>query len=306
MVKFHKVAVLMGGISSERDVSLRSGAAIAQGLRDAGYDVTEVPIEREEVYGLPEGCEAVFIALHGGYGENGGVQRDLEKLGIPYTGPGPRASAIAMDKILTKEKFVAAGIPTAPYEVLHSGEDKTKLPYPLVVKPPRDGSSVGLTCPVMESNWEKALAAARKVDPEVLVERYVPGREWTVAVINDEPLPVVQIDPKSGVYDFHSKYTAGETVYTLLDDTPLTKECQALAVKACHAIGVHALGRVDFRVTDVDTCYALEVNTVPGFTATSLVPKAAAKAGIPFPDLCSRILESASFEKEQESRQGNR
>lgn len=297
MVKFKKVAVLMGGVSSERDVSLHSGAAIAQGLREAGYDVTEVTIDREKVYGLPDGCEAVFIALHGGYGENGGVQRDLEKLGIPYTGPGPEASAIAIDKILSKRKFVEAGVPTPPYEVLHAGQSKTKLAYPLVVKPPRDGSSVGLTCPVKESNWEKALENARSVDPEVLVERYIPGLEWTVAVINDKALPVVQIAPKSGVYDFHSKYTAGETVYTLLDDTPLTTECQALAVKACHAIGVHALGRVDFRVTDSGACYALEVNTIPGFTATSLVPKAAAKAGIPFPVLCSRILESASLGK---------
>lgn len=295
MRKFHKVAVLMGGVSSERDVSLRSGAAIAAGLREAGYEVSEVVIDREEVYGLPEGCEAVFIALHGGYGENGGVQRDLEKLGIPYTGPSAEASAIAIDKVLTKEKFIEAGVPTASYEVLRQGEEETKLPFPLVVKPPRDGSSVGLTCPVMESNWGKALEDAREVDPEVLVERYIPGREWTVAVINDEAMPIVEIAPKSGVYDFHSKYTAGETVYTLLDDTPLTRECQALAVKACHAIGVHALGRVDFRVTDSDDMYALEVNTIPGFTATSLVPKSAAKAGIPFAGLCARIIESAAL-----------
>lgn len=294
MVKFKKVAVLMGGVSSERDVSLRSGAAIANGLREAGCEVTEVVLNREAVDGLPAGCEAVFIALHGGYGENGGVQADLQKLGIPYTGSGPEASRIAMDKILTKQIFAKAGIPNPKYEVLKPGQDTTSLSFPLAVKPPRDGSSVGLTCPCDEAHFAEALETARKIDSEVLVEEYIPGREWTVGLIAGEAMPVIEIAPKCGVYDFTSKYTVGATVYTPLDGSEVTRACQAIAVAACEATGVRGMGRVDFRVTMDDKIYALEVNTVPGFTATSLVPKAAAKVGLTFSELCVKILNLAT------------
>lgn len=294
MVKFMKVAVVMGGCSSEREVSLRSGANIVTALREAGCEVTEVVLDSESVECLRGFDGAVYIALHGGYGENGGIQADLEKLGLPYTGSGPEASRIAMDKVLSKRIFDKAGIPNAPYEVLGPGENTTKLNFPVVVKPPRDGSSVGLTCPCREDEFAAALARAREVDPEVLVEEFIPGLEWTVAVIAGESLPVIQIEPKSGVYDYEAKYTAGATVETALDDTDATLKCRALAVEACKAIGVRGLARVDFRVTPEGKFYVLEINTLPGFTATSLVPQAAAKAGMSRCELCARVLNMAS------------
>ena len=294
MVKFKKVAVVMGGCSSEREVSLRSGANIVTALREAGCEVTEVVLDSESVECLRGFDGAVYIALHGGYGENGGIQADLEKLGIPYTGSGPEASRIAMDKVLSKRIFDKAGIPNAPYEVLGPGENATKLNFPVVVKPPRDGSSVGLTCPCREDEFAAALARAREVDPEVLVEEFIPGLEWTVAVIAGESLPVIQIEPKSGVYDYEAKYTAGAAVETPLDDTEATLKCRALAVEACKAIGVRGLARVDFRVTPEGKFYVLEINTLPGFTATSLVPQAAAKAGMSRSELCVRVLNMAT------------
>ena len=298
MVKYRKATVLMGGVSSEREVSLRSGAAVAKALREAGREVNEVVLDKASLDGVQLDCDAVFIALHGGYGENGGVQTDLERLGIPYTGPGPAASRLAMDKILTKHALISAGIPAPRFCVV--GKDgqaeSVNLPFPVVVKPPRDGSSVGLTCPCDKAALPSAIEKARAVDPEVLVEEYIPGREWTVAVIGGEALPVIQISPKSGVYDFESKYTAGATIYEALDETPLTLKCRETALAACKAIGVRGISRVDFRVTDDGAIYVLEINTVPGFTATSLVPKAAAKAGWSFPETCARVLDLATLD----------
>lgn len=294
MVKFQKVAVLMGGISSEREVSLRSGKAISAGLTEAGVNVTEVVIDKESLDGMiPSGTEAVFIALHGGYGENGGVQSDLNKLGLPYTGPGAVASKIAIDKVATKEAFIKAGVLTPKYQFLEENETTPLLDFPVVVKPPKDGSSVGLTCPCSREEWDLALATARKVDKTVLVEEYIPGREWTVSVVAGKALPIIDIAPNGGVYDYASKYTKGATIYTPLDDSDLTRYCQEQALKACDALGIRGLSRVDFRVTEDGKCYALEINTVPGFTATSLVPKAAAKAGMSFSELCVSVLNLA-------------
>ncbi len=295
--RFKNVAVLMGGVSSEREVSLRSGEAIAKGLEEAGCSVSRVVLESESIEGLiPEGTEAVFIALHGGYGENGGVQADLNRLGIPYTGPGAETSEIAIDKVATKLRLIDDGIPTPAYQLVGEGESKCALAFPVVVKPPRDGSSVGLTCPCSEAQWDEALETARKVDSKVLVEEYIEGREWTVAVVAGEALPVIEIRPHEGVYDYTSKYTAGMTEYILLDDSELTRKAQALALKACEAIGVRGLSRVDFRVSPDAELYVLEINTVPGFTATSLVPKAAKKAGMTFSETCVKILNLAQID----------
>lgn len=295
--KFKNVSVLMGGVSTERDVSLRSGAAIAQGLIDAGCNVTSVVLDKESIDGLiPKDTEAAFIALHGGYGENGGVQADLNRLGIPYTGPGAKACAIAMDKVATKKEFISAAIPTPAYKLIEPGDNDPGLPFPLAVKPPCDGSSFGLTCPCHEQDWTHALEIARKIDPKVLVEEYIPGREWTVAVVAGEALPIIEIAPNGGVYDFASKYTKGATVYKALDDDDITCKCKELALRACDVIGARGLSRVDFRVTDNGDCLALEVNTVPGFTATSLVPKAAAKAGMSFSEVCVKILNLAQID----------
>lgn len=294
-----RVAVIMGGTSNEREVSLKSGAAVVAGLREAGFDVAPVVLDADRIDALPAGVEAVFLALHGGYGENGGVQDDLDRLGVPYTGPGAAASRIAIDKIATKRVLERAGVPTAPFEVLPRGADATALPLPVVVKPPRDGSSVGISKVAEPGQWAAAVQAARAVDAqgEVLVEAYIPGREWTVGVLGGEALPVVEICAPNGWYGFAEKYTQGMTQYAFpesAEDAPLIAKCQVLALLAFQAVGCRGVSRVDFRVTPEGQPYVLEINTIPGFTATSLLPKAAARAGLTFSALCARLLSTAA------------
>lgn len=297
-MRFKKIAVVMGGTSRERDVSLVSGRAIVQGLMVAGYDVTPVVLDADTVDGLPTALDAVFIALHGGYGENGGIQADLDARSIPYTGSGAAASRLAMDKVATKRVLIEAGLATAPYEVLACGQNRTKLQLPLVVKPPCDGSSLGVGLVRHLDEWECALAQARQIDPcgRVLVEAFIPGREWTVGILIDEALPVLEIRAPGGWYGFDAKYTAGQTEYVFPEDPAdhtLTDHCRQLALDAFHATGCCGMGRVDFRVTPSGEPFILELNTVPGFTATSLLPKAAAHHGIIFSDLCARIVTAA-------------
>jgi len=203
-----------------------------------------------------------------------------------------------MDKIATKRLLAAKGVPTADFDVLPAGVNRTRLPLPLVVKPPRDGSSVGVSRVLTAAAWEDALAEARRHDPagEVLVETYLPGREWTVSIVGDEALPVVEIQPPDGWYDFHAKYTAGATRYVFPDEPELealTQQCRDLALAAFRALGCRGLGRVDFRVLPDGRPFVLEINTIPGFTPTSLLPKAAARAGLGFPQLCDRIMSLA-------------
>jgi D-alanine-D-alanine ligase len=294
-----RVAVLMGGTSNERDISLRSGGAVVSALQAEGLDVVPVVLDRDNIESLPRDIEAVFLALHGGYGENGGVQHDLDQLNIPYTGPGAAASRIAMDKIATKKCLDDANLPTPPYEVLTAQMACTALSLPVVVKPPRDGSSVGISKVTEQLQWDDALAAARAIDPggEVLVEQYIPGREWTVSVIGGEALPVVEICAPNGWYGFTEKYTQGMTQYLFpegKEDATLIATCQTLAVQAFHAIGCRGVSRVDFRVTPEGNPFILEINTLPGLTATSLLPKAAARAGEPFGALCLHLLKLAA------------
>ena len=294
-----RVAVLMGGTSNERDVSLRSGSAVVSALQAEGLEVIPVVLDRDSLDTLPRDIDAVFLALHGGYGENGGVQQDLDQLNIPYTGPGAAASRIAMDKIATKRCLDAVHLPTPPYDVLTAQMTRTSLQLPVVVKPPRDGSSVGIAKVTEPAQWDAALAAARAIDPdgEVLVEQYIPGREWTVSVMGGEALPVVEICAPNGWYGFTEKYTQGMTHYRFPegeDDAPLLSTCQTLAVQAFHAIGCRGVSRVDFRVTPDGQPFILEINTLPGLTATSLLPKAAARAGEPFGALCLHLLKLAA------------
>ena len=294
-----KIAVVMGGTSNEREVSLRSGAVVVEGLKEAGFDAVPVVLDADRIDGLPEGTEAVFIALHGGYGENGGVQAELDRLGIPYTGPGAAANRITINKIATKRVLEKAGVPTPPYEVLPRGADATALSLPVVVKPPRDGSSVGISKVVEPGEWQAALEAARALDPqgEVLVEAYIPGREWTVGVVDGQALPVVEIRAPNGWYGFQEKYTKGVTEYVFpesVEDAPLIAKCQMLALVAFEAVGCRGVSRIDFRITPEGEPYALEINTIPGFTATSLLPKAAAKAGLTFSGLCEKLLTCAA------------
>ncbi|MCS6771522.1 MAG: D-alanine--D-alanine ligase [Kiritimatiellae bacterium] len=291
--KFQRVAVLMGGPSSEREVSLASGRAVSAALRSLGYEVADVDV-RDRTLELPEGIDAVFIALHGEFGEDGGVQSILEARGIPYTGSGSEASRLAFDKILSKRLFERHAISTARYEVLRRGGRRT-LKLPVVVKPPRQGSSIGLSRVMQESDWESAMETALAHDTEVLVEAFIPGRELTVGIVDDQVLPVVEIRAPDGCYDYRAKYTKGLTEY--LVPAPIspaeTRRCQELAWRTFTAMGCRGMGRVDIRLTPEGEPYVLEMNTIPGFTETSLLPKAARAAGLEFAALCDKILNLA-------------
>jgi D-alanine-D-alanine ligase len=287
------VAVLKGGVSQEREVSLRSGAAVARGLREGGYAVEEVDVHEPRL-DLPAGVEAVFIALHGAFGEDGGVQAALREAGLPYTGSDPEASRLAFDKHASKVRLQAAGVPTPAWELLGPGESRT-LPLPVVVKPRRQGSSFGVHRVFRETDWPAALSDALGYGSSALVEVFVDGQELTVGLVGDEALPVIEIRAPQGDYDYRAKYTAGLTQY--LAPAPLAEADARLArdtaLATFRALGGRGLGRVDLRRNPAGEVFVLELNTIPGFTETSLLPKAAAAAGIGFSELCCRIMESA-------------
>ncbi len=284
----------MGGPSSEREVSLNSGRAVAEALRTVGYDVAEIDLTGRDVK-LPEGIEAVFVALHGEFGEDGQVQELLKARKIPYTGSGPEASRRSFDKLLSKKVFVEKGIPTPRFEILKPGQKRT-LQMPVVVKPVRQGSSIGVHILFEVSDWAEALNDALKYDGEVLVESFIEGRELTVGVVGDQVLPVVEIKAPDGFYNYKAKYTKGLTQYTVPAVIPEDRaaECQRLAQLTFRALDCKDMGRVDFRMTAAGELFVLELNNIPGFTGTSLLPKAARAAGIEFPELCDRIICMAS------------
>jgi D-alanine-D-alanine ligase len=290
------ITVMLGGPSAEREVSLRSGAAVAKALRSLGHDVMEVD-PKDGQFDLPPKTDVVFLALHGTYGEDGTVQRRLDELGALYTGCDAEESRMAFDKVLTKQRCVEAGVPTAKYLVLNS--EKAPWPKgwqpPLVVKPVRQGSSVGLQFVEQAGDWQKALTEALKFDSEVLVEEKIAGRETTVGILGGEPLPIVEVRPKIGSYDYKNKYTAGRTEYFCPADfdSATTKRIQAAAFGAFQAIGGRDYARVDVMVRDGGEPVVLEVNTLPGMTETSLLPKAAAAAGLNYAQLCQRMIDLA-------------
>ena len=301
MVKFKKVAVLMGGGSSEAEISMLSGHGVAGALREAGCDVSEVVLDKANRFTLPEGTEAVFIALHGAYGEDGGVQADLQRMGVPYVGSDVESSRVSFDKTLSRKAFAAAGVPIPEGYVIAPGEDPgeaPRLPLPVVVKPPRQGSSVGVTIVRDLADWRPAVEAARAYDPDVIVETFIPGREWSVAILDDEALPPMEIRPKTGWYDWRNKYSddAG-TSYEFPQDNPaeaaLVEKARAIALAAYHAVGGRGMGRIDARVTPEGEIFVLENNSIPGCTSHSILPKAGAKAGISFSELCARVLNLA-------------
>jgi D-alanine-D-alanine ligase len=246
---------------------------------------------------LPAGTEAVFIALHGTYGEDGTVQRELESMGVPYTGCGVEASRVAFDKVLTKERMVLAGVPTARHVVVSDPAAIWPEGWepPVVVKPVRQGSSVGLRFVDHPSAWPEALRECLRHDAEALVEERILGREVTIGILDGQALPVVEVRPKSGAYDYRSKYTAGETEYLCPApfDSAVTSRLQAAGLGAFNAVGGRDYARVDVMVNSEGEAFVLEVNTLPGMTETSLLPKAAAAAGFSFPDLCRRMVELA-------------
>ena len=291
---FRRVAVLMGGPSSERDVSLRSGAAVAQGLREAGYEVAAVALDGCALE-LPPEAEAVFLALHGAFGEDGTVQAMLDERGVPYTGSGAAASRLAMDKVASKRVFEAHGIPTAAYQVARPG-DRCGLPLPVFVKPPREGSSIGVHKVERESEWDAAVADARRFGDEVLVEAFIAGREVTVGVVDGQVLPAVEIVADEAWYDYKAKYGGGSRYRVPAPlDPPAAERCGQLGLAVYRALGCRGMGRVDFRLAEDGRPFVLEMNTIPGFTPTSLLPKAAAAAGMDFATLCDRIMRTATY-----------
>jgi D-alanine-D-alanine ligase len=290
------ITVMLGGPSAEREVSLRSGTAVARALRSLGHSVHELD-PRDGSWVLPAGTDVVFLALHGTYGEDGTVQRRLDELGALYTGCDAEASRIAFDKVLTKQRCLEAGVPTAKHLVVDSGKTPwpKDWPPPLVAKPVRQGSSVGLQFIERAEDWPAALAEALKFDSEVLVEEKIIGRETTVGILGGDALPVVEVRPKTGSYDYQNKYTAGRTEYFCPADfdAALTKRIQVAAAGAFQAIGGRDYARVDVMVRANGGPVVLEVNTLPGMTETSLLPKAAAAAGLDYAQLCQRMVELA-------------
>jgi D-alanine--D-alanine ligase len=304
-MKDKKIAVLMGGPSAEREVSLNTGKAILNALQEKGYNAVGIDLEPNRVFDqLRENkIEFVFNAIHGKYGEDGMLQGALDMLGIRYTGSGVLASAIAMDKGISKRLFIAAGVPTprshlfdCPTEAFdQQTQIEAEFNFPVVIKPASQGSSIGVRIVNEKAEFRDALEEAFSFSRQVLVEEFVKGKEVTVAVYGNEApqaLPVIQIVPHSGRYDYHSKYTKGATEY--LVPAPLsprlTEEIQAVAVRTFKLLGCRGVARVDIMLDEQDRPFVLEVNTIPGMTATSLVPKAAAASGISFPELCERLL----------------
>jgi len=296
MAQRRHITVMLGGPSAEREVSLRSGAAVAAALRSLGYEVVELD-PREPGWRLAPETEVVFLALHGTYGEDGTVQGLLEAQGVAYTGCDAAASRVGFDKVRTKERCVAAGVPTGRWLVLDSAEAPWPLGWnpPVVLKPVRQGSSVGLQFVERVEEWPGALAEALRHGSEVLLEEKVIGRECTVGILGNAVLPVVEVRPRSGVYDYRTKYSTGAAEYLCPAplDAETTGRVQAAALGAFRAIGGRDYARVDVMVRADGAPVVLEVNTLPGMTETSLLPKAAAAAGIGYGELCERMVELA-------------
>jgi D-alanine-D-alanine ligase len=334
-----RIAVLFGGTSSERDVSIASGSQVVKALREAGHDVIAVdtatgvlgkadenrlltggvaPTPPEEssldmlrsgntsaIVSAPElaGIDVIFLALHGGTGENGTLQSLLELTGIPYTGSGPLGSAVAMDKDITKRLLVHVGVPTpdwmmAPVDV---EEAVARLGLPLIVKANKQGSTVGLTKVKNPKDFDAAVAKAYEHDDEVVVEQFIPGRELTVPILADQPLPVGEIIIESEIFDYETKYQSGKAQEIFPANLPgsVAIQAQMFALKAHRALKLRGYSRVDFRLDADNKLWCLEANTLPGMTAASLFPKGAAAAGMGFPEVCERICQLALEEHRQ-------
>ena len=292
-----KIAVLMGGPGSERDVSMATGQGVAKALRSLGGEVSEVDVKGPD-FALAEGTELAFIALHGTFGEDGQVQKILEDRGVPYTGEGVAESELAFDKIRSKEAFQQHGITTPYWQIITSGQRPT-IPIPFVIKAPRQGSTVGVHIIRNEREVDAAIADASTYDRELLVEKFIPGRELTIGVLGDQALPIIEIIPKGGFYDFTNKYpflnpSAGggaEHVCPAQISDERTQAIQELALRAHRSLGLQVYSRVDIMLPDEGEPSVLEINTIPGMTEASLLPEAAAAAGINYPELCARIIE---------------
>jgi D-alanine-D-alanine ligase len=291
-----KIAVLMGGPGSERDVSLATGRGVSKALRSLGAEVVEVDVH-DENFALPKDVDLAFITIHGTFGEDGQLQEILEKRGVAYTGDGVEASRAAFDKILSKEKFREHDVGTPEWEVIEVGQRPT-ISVPLVVKPARQGSTVGVVIVKHASELDSAMTEAATYDRKLLIEKFVSGRELTIGILGDQALPILEIIPKGGFYDFNNKYPflnpqaggGAEHVCPAKIDPNKTKQVQKQALHAFRALGLVVYGRVDVLLPDSGNPSVLEVNTIPGMTEASLLPEAAAAAGINYVDLCARII----------------
>ncbi|RYD33256.1 MAG: D-alanine--D-alanine ligase [Verrucomicrobiaceae bacterium] len=299
MLQGKHIAVLMGGPGAERDVSLATGKAIHKALTDAGYDATAVDVTGTTV-DLPPGTDLAFNAIHGTFGEDGQLQDLLEARGIPYTGAGSASSKLSINKSLAKERFIAAGVPTARSETLSLSPGLLPNPTikaPLVIKPPLEGSSVGIRIVKQQDEVPTALLKAAEKYDEVLIEEFIEGKELTVGILDGEALPIVHIIPPDGDYDFSSKYPwlsggkGSQYICPAELDEETTRAVQEAAVAAYRALGIEVYARVDVLLDKDNRPFVLEANTIPGMTETSLLPKAAAAAGIHFPALCQTIAE---------------
>jgi D-alanine-D-alanine ligase len=304
MITGKKIAVLAGGISAEREVSLRSGQAVYKALKDRGYDVILIDTAEDLYHSLTDGrVEIAFIALHGGYGENGAVQGMLEVMGIPYTGSGVLASALAMDKEASKKVFTYHGIPVPPFvfaagdelpEDLRSMAPGFELPW--VVKPVAEGSSIGVSIVKTADEIPAAIAEALRHGDSIIIEKYIRGREIQIGILNNRALGGVEVRPKLEFYNYEAKYTQGMTEYVLPPEvSPADYErLKTTALEAHKALGCAGATRVDLILDQKGNNYILEVNTIPGMTETSLLPKIARLAGLEFGDLIEEIIRSAS------------
>jgi D-alanine-D-alanine ligase len=311
--QFGHIGVLMGGYSSEREISLRSGMAVYEALKGQGFHVTFLDIadrEEEKIAAFVSAfrLDMAFIALHGHLGEDGTIQTILERLQIPYTGSGPRASRLALNKALAQDIFQKNNIPVPPYVTLSCEEMSQRKSlmdeisfFPVVVKPAQEGSSIGVTLVSGPQTLEEAMRKAWQYGDRILIERYIKGKELTVGILGQEALPVIEIRPQRPFFDFTAKYSAGMTDYivpaTLTGE--VSRELQKTALRAHRILGCEDLSRVDFMLAEDNTPYVLEVNTIPGFTATSLLPKAAKAIGTDFDRLCVRLLGLAYGKKKK-------
>jgi D-alanine-D-alanine ligase len=302
-LKQKRVGVLYGGLSAEREVSLRTGAAVAGALRQLGYTVVDIDVGKDLAARLAaEKVDVAWLAVHGRYGEDGCLQGLLESMFIPYTGSGVLASALGMDKVYAKQVFVTHGIPTPAYRAFKDAEsalaaaDSLPFPFPAVVKPSREGSSVGVHICKTQADYEAAVRDASKYAGTILVEQFVKGREVQGAVLDDEALGVIEVRAAREFYDYDAKYKAG-TGTQYLFPAPLPPDQYARVNEVCLAahksLGCSGASRSDVIVTDGGDVFLLEINTLPGMTATSLLPKIAAGRGIDFPALCERLLQGA-------------
>ena len=306
-LKKKKVGVLMGGLSREREISLKTGKAILKALHAKGYETCGIDVGQNiaEVL-LKKKIDCAFLALHGKFGEDGTIQGMLELMRIPYTGSGVLASALAMNKVMAKKVFHTERIPTPFFEVFHrsllqkGSTLRISLPLPVVVKPASEGSTIGVSIVKDEGALEAALKKAAEYDEELLVEEFMKGKEITVGILDGLPLPIIEIVPRSGFYDYRSKYTKGETEYIIPARIPREKylSAQEISLKAYRALGCSGCVRVDVMADEDHRPYVIDVNTMPGMTETSLLPKAASFAGIVFEDLVERILLGASLKTE--------